>query len=54
MKLIDIILEDEDLSEISQVRTKEEFSKEMKEKFPYRGGCRYTFPDQETFSRRSI
>ena len=54
MKLLDIILEEEDLSEQPAGKTKEEFLKDMKEKFPYRGGCRYTFPNQESFPRRSI
>ena len=54
MKLLDIIFEEEDLSEQPAGKTKEEFLKDMKEKFPYRGGCRYTFPNQESFPRRSI
>jgi very-short-patch-repair endonuclease len=54
MKLLDIIFEEEDLSEQPAGKTKEEFLKDMKEKFPYRGGCRYTFPNQESFPKRSM
>ena len=52
MKLLDIIFEEEDLSEQQAAQTKEEFLNNMKELFPYRGGCRYTFPNQESFPKR--
>ena len=55
MKLIDIILEDENpsLDEGYNVVTKEGFLNNMKELFPYKGGCLYDFPNLEDFRRVS-
>ena len=53
MKLIDIILEDENpsLDEGYNVVTKEGFLNNMKELFPYKGGCLYDFPNLEDFRK---
>jgi hypothetical protein len=53
MKLLDIILEDENssLGEGYNVVTKESFLNNMKEIFPYKGGCLYDFPNLEDFRK---
>ena len=53
MKLLDIILEDENssLGEGYNVVTKEGFLNNMKELFPYKGGCLYDFPNLEDFRK---
>jgi hypothetical protein len=53
MKLLDIILEDENtsLDEGYNVVTKEGFLNNMKELFPYKGGCLYDFPNLEDFRK---
>ena len=53
MKLLDIILEDENpsLDEGYNVVTKEDFLNNMKQLFPYKGGCLYDFPNLEDFRK---
>ena len=53
MKLIDIILEDENpsLDEGYNVVTKEDFLNNMKQLFPYKGGCLYDFPNLEDLTK---
>jgi very-short-patch-repair endonuclease/ribosomal protein S14 len=53
MKLLDIILEDENtsLGEGYNVVTKEGFLNNMKGLFPYKGGCLYDFPNLEDFRK---
>ena len=53
MKLLDIILKDENpsLDEGYNVVTKEGFLNNMKELFPYKGGCLYDFPNLEDFRK---
>ena len=55
MKLLDIILEDENpsLNEGYNVVTKEDFLNNMKQLFPYKGGCLYDFPNLEDFRKQS-
>jgi hypothetical protein len=53
MKLLDIILKEENssLDEVNILVTKEGFLNNMKELFPYKGGCLYDFPNLEDFRR---
>lgn len=53
MKLLDIILEDENtsLGEGYNSVTKEGFLNKIKELFPYKGGCLYDFPNLEDFRK---
>ena len=55
MKLLDILFEDENpsLNEGYNVVTKEDFLNNMKQLFPYKGGCLYDFPNLEDFRKQS-
>jgi hypothetical protein len=53
MKLLDIILEDENtsLGEGNNVVTKDDFLNKIKGLFPYKGGCLYDFPNLGDFRK---